>query len=127
MPGYGNRVITIPFPELAESTDDPIWVALRNPRMQPPSALRPREIPTDADGKPLNQDDAMEAMYEIIAGLVIGWRVYDATEVSIDQATGQPADQELLPHPATPALVKKLPMAISTRIMDEVKQAANPQ
>jgi hypothetical protein len=129
--GYANRTITIPFPELAEEGDQ-VWVAILNPRQQPPDKLRPREIPTDENGRPLDDDQAVVAMYEIIAGLLVAWRVYDATAAAVDPDTGAPLDQPQLPKishstPATVDLVRRLPMQIITRISEELKAAANPQ
>lgn len=124
--GYSNPVITLRFDQLSDNpATDPIWVALKNPKIMPPSALRPREIPVDADGKPINEEDAMTAMYEIVAGLVIGWRAYDASNIEVD-AAGNVQPMSLLSLPATPDLVKRLPMEIINQIADQIKQAANP-
>lgn len=131
MPGYADPVITLRFDHLVvDPAADPIWVALRNPKLMPPDALRPRDIPVDADGKPINQNDALAAMYEIIAGLVMAWRVYDAANITID-AAGNALPMTLLPDvsrsvPATPELVKRLPMEIINSIAEKVKEAANP-
>lgn len=124
--GYANRVITLQFPDLAEE-GDPIWVAIRNPRLQPPEKLRPKDVPLDPEtGKPINSDDAVSAMYEIIAGLIIGRRVYDAMVAEVDDQ-GVPADQPLLVLPATPEKVQHLPMEIIQRISEEMKVGANPR
>lgn len=131
MPGYADPVTTLRFDHLVvDPVNDPIWVALRNPKLMPPDALRPRDIPVDADGKPINQADAVEAMYEIIAGLVMAWRAYDATNITID-ASGNALPMTLLPDvsrsaPASPDLVKRLPMEIINKIAEKIKEASNP-
>lgn len=129
--GYSQPVIRRPFPDLTDDlAGDPIWVTIKNPKIMPPDSLRPREIPTDSEGRPVNETDALMAMYEILAGLVIGWRVYDATQISLDEM-GNAAPMVLLPAvskdaPATAAMVRCLPMTIINDLADQVKQAANP-
>lgn len=92
----------------------------------PPESLRPKSaIETDAEGKPVSEDAAMSAMFDIIAGLVIGWRAYDATNIVLD-ASGNVQPMTLLPTPATADLVRRLPMEIINKIADVIKQAANP-
>lgn len=110
-----------------DPANDPIWVALKNPKIMPPEALRPSsaQVQLDADGKPTNEADALAAMYDIIAGLVIGWRAYDATDITID-ATGNVQPMSLLPTPATADLVRRLPMEIINQIAEVIRQAANP-
>lgn len=131
MPGYANPVITLRFDHLVDDpATDPIWVALRNPKIMTPDALRPRDVPVDADGKPVNQADALTAMYEIIAGLLMAWRAYDASDITID-AAGNVQPMALLPDlsktaPATPDMVKRLPMEIINAIAEQIKQASNP-
>lgn len=126
MPGYSNPVITLRFDQLVDDpTNDPIWVAIKNPKVMPPEALRPKDVELDADGKPVNEADAMSAMYSIIAGLVIGWRAYDATDITID-AAGNVQPMSLLPTPATADLVRRLPMEIINQIAEVIRQAANP-
>lgn len=126
MSGYSNRIIHISFPELSDDPDDPIWVSVRNPRLMAPQELQPREVPVDADGKPVDEALAKVAMYELYAKLIVGWRVYDATKIAVDPETGQELDMERLPSPATPDLVERLPMAIINRLATELKEALNP-
>lgn len=104
-----------------------IRVVIRNPRTMPPADLRPRDLEVDGDGKPVSDHDGMAATYEVVARLVVAWHCYDATSLGFDAATGQPLDQPLLPLPATPELVAKLPMEIISRIGDEIQAAANPK
>ncbi len=105
-----------------------IWVVIRNPQLMPPGELTPRDVPTDpATGRPMNADDANQAMYEIFAKLIIGWRVYDATDFEINQETGEPLPQRLLELPATVASVAKLPNAIVNKLANAMSESANPQ
>lgn len=131
MPGYANRVITLPFPELSEPGDN-VHVVLRNPRLMPADELRsaggggpedaerlaavqaaiaagqepPDDLVTDKDAK---------RGYALVAKLIIGWHVYDATSTE--------EDMPLLPLPATVESVGKLPMEILTAVMEQVGKA----
>jgi len=91
--GYSNRIVHVAFPELSEE-DDPIWLSIRNPRYMAPSELRPKDLPVGDDGKPLDNEAAQAAMYEVYAKLIVGWRVYDPTTIAVDPETGAP----LNPH-----------------------------
>lgn len=135
MPGYANRIITLTFPELAEDGDH-IEVVIRNPRLMPVDELRSAgDGLTRAEleqfqaaqqalaaGQPvpdgLVTDKDADRGFAMVAKLIIGWHVYDATSTQ--------AEQPLLPLPATPELVRKLPMEILTRLMEEVGKV-NPQ
>jgi hypothetical protein len=117
MPGYKNRVITQEFPDLTEDGDT-VSVSLRNPMTVPFDKLRPREVTKDANGVALDQADANLAIYEVYAGLIVNWRVYDAT-AELD-------DQPLLPSPATAELFAKLPLEIQNWVADEVDKRRNP-
>lgn len=136
--GYGQPVIHLPFDQLSENpAEDRIWVAIRNPQLQSPESLRPSGVAVDENGRPIDQEAAVESMYGVIAGLILAWRVYDtAVEVTVDEVTGEPVvgEQKLLPpvnpsagRPATPDLIKRLPMVIITEIMGKVRQGTNPQ
>lgn len=135
--GYGNRIIHLNFDELSETFDpavfaaggtqiDSIWVSMRNPRLMAPGELTPKEVALDANGQPVNADDASSSMYEIFSKLIIGLRAYDATDFQIDD-TGRPLPQSPLSMPATPDVVRKLPTVIINRIAEEMTAAANPQ
>jgi hypothetical protein len=126
MPGYSGRVVTLRFPELTAEGDPEIHVAIRNPRLIPLDLLQPRDIDLGPDGRPVNMEDAKLANNEVLAKLVIGWRVYDASDVSVD-ADGNELDQAPLPLPATPDAVAKLPTAIFTAITREVTEAMDPK
>lgn len=130
MPGYRDRVIRLPFPELSEPGDE-VWVAITNPRAMTADKLQPSKPVEVVDGKPVNDADAMAGMYEIIAGLVIGWHAYDATVTGVT-AEGHPVEQPLLPYPALgehppPEDVRKLPMEILNAISEQIRTATNPQ
>lgn len=127
MSGYANRVIHIPFPELSDDPEsDPIWLSIRNPQYMSPGELRPKELPVDPEGKPADSAAAQDAMYEVYAHMILGWRVYDPSSISIDPETGQVQDMERMPSPPTPALVAKLPMVILNKLSEVVKDAVNP-
>jgi len=107
MPGYANRIVTLTFPEFTEPGDTTINVVMRNPKTVPAQQL----IGTTPDD-PADQQAAFRAGLEVLAGLVVGWHVYDATDTADDQAP--------LPLPATPELVAKLPMEIQNRMAAEL-------
>lgn len=117
MAGYANRNITLEFPGLSEP-DDLIWVQIRNPRTVPPTDLIPREVATNAQGRPIDREEARAANREIIAGLVRDWHVYDAKSTAVDQP--------LLDLPATPESVGKLPIEIIVKINEAMDEAVDP-
>lgn len=125
MAGYSNPVVHLAFPELSEP-DDPIWVSIRNPKLMGLTELQPKSAITDNEGKPLDNDEARKAMYEVYARLILGWRVYDPSSIEIDQETGEYKGMTRLAHPATPELVAKLPISIITRLSEELRAALNP-
>jgi hypothetical protein len=124
MAGYANRVVTLPFPELSDDQEtDPIRVTIRNPRLMPPDELR---MKGDIDEN--DEDAVMAATYEMMAKLIIGWRVYDASApVELDETGEVTGDQPMLDMPATPEKVAKLPLEIINRIGAELKEAGDPQ
>lgn len=128
--GYLNRVIKLDFSD-EWSTDperDPIWLVIRNPKLVPPGELT-GNVAMNPDGTPVDMQQATDNMYEVVAKLVVAWRVYDATQVpEIDPVTGEDITvPELLPMPATAALCRKLPSAFITRVANEIKAAVDPQ
>jgi hypothetical protein len=125
--GYANRLVHVDFTEELAEPGDSIWVTIRNPKHLTAAELRPREVALMPDGvTPVNMDDATNAMYETLSKLIVGWRVYDASDLTLD-ANGQPMPQPLLPTPATPEMVAKLPVSIVKRLSEEVTNAVNPQ
>lgn len=132
MAGYANRVITLSFPELAEDGDH-IEVIIRNPKRVPLGELqawRKTAVKAglaspepgdggDDPGEP-SDEEAEAGTNAVLARLVIGWHAYDA---SFFDPENPDADQPLLPLPATPELVAKLPLEILTRLADELGKA----
>lgn len=121
--GYANPVITLEFKDLSQDwATDPIRVTIRNPRLVPPAELRPKGLDSE------DEDEVMRASFEVMARLVVGWRVYDASApIDIDADGNVVGEQPLLPHPATADLVAKLPLEIVNRLGEEVKQAGDPR
>lgn len=101
-------------------------MSLRNPRTVPQDELLSRDVALDSDGKPIDMQEASASMRRTFARLIVGWRVYDASFAEVDSDTGEPLDQPLLPMPATPELVNKLPTVITNRITQEFGAAINP-
>lgn len=127
MTGFRNRIVTLQFPDLTDENEPVLHVVLRNPQTVPPSDLTPDDLALGPDGQPLDKALAALRSREIIARLIIGWRMYDATDFGYDPETGLATDQQPLPLPATPELVDRLPMAVIRRINDVVTEAVNPQ
>lgn len=131
---YTNPYVLLEFPELG----DDVSVLLRNPQLMPPGALSPEEVPLNEKGEPLNPQDGLSASYKVMAGLIVAWKVYevfnpaDALDINPDDdpATvlarlGEGTQQRF--GKVTPEAVGRLPMAIITRIMEEVQRVTNPQ
>lgn len=141
MPGYANPVITLRFPELAEEGDN-IYVVIRNPRTMAAGELRAGASKADQeriaaaqaaaeanggqvpDGMVTDEDEDRGSA--IMAKLILGWRVWDTTvPVKIDPGTGDlihddETEPRLLPLPATPELVQRLPMPVINAIGQEI-------
>ncbi len=125
--GYANRLVHVDFTEELAEPGDTVWVTIRNPKHLTAKELRPRDVAMRADGvTPVNMDDATDAMYETLSKLIVGWHVYDASDFTLD-VDGAPGIQAVLPLPATPELVAKLPVSIIRRLSEEVTSAVNPQ
>ncbi|MFD7016140.1 hypothetical protein [Streptomyces sp. NPDC059928] len=134
MSGYSNRYIPLPFPKLGER----VSVLLRNPRLLPPSEITPRDVPLGSNGQPLDPAAAQEAMYEVMARVIVAWNVYDASsaggpldiDLTADNVDEQlkaleSADQKRLGD-VTAENVARLPMAIITAIGEELGRIADP-
>jgi hypothetical protein len=130
MAGYANRIITISFPELSDDPKERIWVTIRNPKLVPIDEMRggTGNIQLDANGEPVDSDEAVSAGYGVLAKLVVGWHVWDATVVPVLDAAGNDVSvQVLLPQaPVTAGTIAKLPSVIQNRLMGEVA-GVNPQ
>jgi hypothetical protein len=128
--GYRNPVITFRFDELVEEGDS-CHVVIRNPRLMPGAEIKSMAGISDA-GDDEATGTTMDRVFEMIAKLVIGWRVYDpTTPLKVNEHTGELINDEeteprLLPLPATPELVATLPQEIVMKLMDEVTGAINP-
>jgi hypothetical protein len=132
IPGYSNRIIRIPFPDLSDDPEnDPIWVAIRNPRLVPPAELTPDHVTGITDGVPDDMDAANNATYKIMSRLIVGWRAYDASRPVQLNAVGEDVTPQVLlpasPESFTPPNVAKLPMEIVQAIGKEMTDAMNPR
>jgi hypothetical protein len=109
---YANSSIRLDFPDLSDG-DDQIYVTIRNPKTVPADTLMPKaDVPLGPDGKP-ESTGAIRASYEVMAGLVIDWHVYDGT---LDE------DAPPLELPAKADDFAKLPFEIVQRLADELGQ-----
>jgi hypothetical protein len=136
--GYRDRIIRISFPGLTDDDNgDPVWVIIRNPSLMPADELRayadkisPAAITAAVNGDGTVTADQvsgtdMEAAYRMFARLIIAWRVYDASAVPmINEAGDVVGEQPLLPSPAAPDLIAKLPLEIINRLSEELGKAA---
>lgn len=113
MPGYSNRTIRFDFPDLSED-GDLVHVVIKNPKILPPAEL----IPDSSGGEGESEADSLSRIYPIIARLVKAWHVYDGT------ADGD--DLPLLPLPATPEAVAKLPFPILNKISEAMREVVAP-
>ncbi|MEU0940100.1 hypothetical protein [Embleya sp. NPDC005971] len=111
MAGYANRTIMLPFPDLSEPGDD-VFVVIKNPKTVPLGELTPKNAGAAVVDGQVDMEQAMPAMYAVVAGLVKAWHVYDATSPDDDQ----PA----LPLPATAESVAKLPHEITNKIVEMI-------
>jgi hypothetical protein len=127
--GYANRVIRLDFPDLTDDpVNDKIWVTIRNPKLVPSGELTPEQVTPVVDGQAEDAAAANASMHKMFAKLIIGWRAYDASEIPVLDAAGNPVgEQALLPMEYTEATVAKLPMEILNAIGREVTEALNPR
>lgn len=144
MAGYKNPVVTLRFEDLGEGCH----VVMRNPKLLPGGQLRAMAGGrSDADREKLQaalaaaeagqapaddilSDEDQDQIFGMIAGLIVGWRVWDPTApVDVDEDgnyVAGDAEASRLPLPATPKLVALLPQVILTAIMNKVGEV-NPQ
>jgi hypothetical protein len=71
--GYRDQTITIDCSDLG----DDCYITIRNPALMASEDLLPRTVPVDSDGRPKDPKKAMQAMREVLARLVIDWKVWD--------------------------------------------------
>jgi len=136
MAGYANPYILRPYPELG----DRVSVLLRNPQLLPPSVITPRDVPMDDKGQPVDSADAQMAMYEVMARVIVKWRVFDGStaapdvpDLDLDIDADALAEQiEALGATEQPPLgditadnVARLPMAIISDLMDVIGRVAS--
>jgi hypothetical protein len=110
-------------------------VTIRNPRLIPNKEMAGiadgANVTLDADGVPEDMDAALGAGHRLAAKLIIGWHVWDPTvPVKLDERGNLIEDEEtaprLLPTPATPEAVAKVPMEIFGWLSEELARI-NPQ
>jgi hypothetical protein len=134
MSGYTNPYVLLQFPDLG----DDVSVLMKNPQLLPPSEIQPEDVATDENGQPVDAQAANEAMYKVMARLIVAWKVYEAfapgDTLDIDPEA-DPAElfaslgsgtQERLGK-VTPENVAKLPLAVINRIGGEIGRVADPQ
>ncbi|MGH7743621.1 MAG: hypothetical protein ACREQ5_02195, partial [Candidatus Dormibacteria bacterium] len=112
-------------PDLTEEGEPELFITIKNPKVLPPEELMASDIEVDADGLPTDQKLAVQRSKEIVASLVLAWRMYDATGFGLDEE-GNPKDQLPLPLPATPELVGKLPTEAIQKINQTITESINP-
>ncbi|MGW2936079.1 hypothetical protein ACWDA7_30475 [Streptomyces sp. NPDC001156] len=134
MSGYTNPYVLLQFPDLGDN----VSVLLRNPQLLPPSELQPEDVPTDDKGMPLDSNAAQQAMYKVMARLIVAWKVYEAFDpgavLDIDP-DADPADlfeslgagEQTRLGAVTPENVARLPLAIINRIGEEIGRVSDPQ
>ncbi len=111
---YLNRTIRLEFPELGPD----VWVAIHNPMLMPSSRLQSDiDIALDANGRPVDSKQAVDASFDIAAKLIASWNVYDPFD-----ETDTP-----LELPATIEKLRLLPMSITLKISEIVGKALNPK
>lgn len=102
-------------------------VVIRNPQTLPSSQFSAMTEGGDAE----SDGGKMARVHGMIAGLVIGWRVWDTrVPVKVDETGELIRDAEteprLLPLPATAESVAALPPEILNTLMGKVTDAINP-
>lgn len=110
MAGLKDRIVTVQFPELTEEGEPVLYVSFRNPALVPMDWLR-SNLATGADGRPLDPDAATQESYERLARFITGLRMYDAEDLSDNQA--------MLEMPMTAEKVARMPMVVNDRLADE--------
>ncbi|MCY0917059.1 hypothetical protein OS965_02560 [Streptomyces sp. H27-G5] len=135
MAGYSNPYVLLMFPELG----DDVSVLMRNPQLLPPKDITPKDVPLDEHGQPLDPQQAQEAMYEVIARVIVAWKVYDASQtaplelgedvdpVALFESLNAVHDSQPRLGPVTVENVGRMPMRIINRVMEEIGRVADPQ
>lgn len=133
MSGYATPYVMLQFPELAEDCS----VLMRNPQLLPPSEITPKDVPLDDKGQPVDPNAANEAMYEVMARVIVAWKVYAAFAADLPPVDpdADPADvlatlegmEQQRMGAVTAENVGRLPMAIIQRVMEEIGRVADPK
>lgn len=131
--GYNNRVILLPFPELAEGCS----VLIRNPRLMAPQELEAAYAAVDGDST--DTAAARDGMHTSIAKMIIAWRnVYPAdldlsgvdlsgeTDLEALMATLNDGEQQPLGAPSKET-VAQVPLAIINKIAEQITEISDPQ
>lgn len=120
---YTNRTIRLAFDGSDDNypnLGDDIYVVISNPMLMPASKLQTgTDIQLDASGNPVDPVEAMNKSMEMVANIIIDWRVYDPLDGAIVP--------EPLPLPATSENVQRIPVVISNAIAELVGKALNPR
>lgn len=132
MAGYTNPYLLLQFPELANDCS----VLMRNPQLLAPAEITPEDVPVGEDGKAVDPNAANEAMYKVMARIIVAWKVYEAFSGDLPPVDpdADPADiQAVLEQveqrrigEVTAENVGRLPMVIIQRIMEEISRVADP-
>lgn len=135
MSGYSNPYSLLTFPELGED----VSVLIRNPQLLAPAEVTPRDVALDEQGRPLDPQEAQNAMYEVFARIIVAWKVYDGS-VSPALELGENPDPVALFESlnSTPAAqprlaavtvdnIARMPLRIINRIGEELGRVADPQ
>lgn len=130
---YSKPYVMLPFPELGEDCS----VLLRNPNLLSPAEITPRDVQLDADGKPVDANEANLAMYEMMTKVIVAWKVYEAFPADLPQVDPDADPAEVLASletmeqrrvgAVTAENIGRLPMAIIKAVMDEIGHVADPK
>jgi hypothetical protein len=118
--GAGNPVPGTGTPALVPSEN--LWVIIRNPKLMPQRDLiiKPE---VDAEGNPVPDEDN-KAMYQVFSRLVVAVKLYDANDFSVDEATGIPLPQRMLPGKPSFDELRGLPVEVINRISETMNRNA---
>lgn len=133
MPGYTNPYVLLQFPDLG----DDVSVLMKNPQLLPPSEITPEEVPTNEQGQPTDPQAANEAMYKVMARLIVAWRIYeafsdDALDIDPDADPAElfaslGAGEQKRLGKVTAENVGRLPLAVLNKVSEEIGRVADPQ
>lgn len=133
MAGYANPYVLLQFPDLAEDCS----VLMRNPQLLAPAEITPEDVAVGEDGKPVDPAAANEAMYKVMARVIVAWKVYEpfSGDMPAVDPDADPADilaaleqvEQRRIGEVTAENVGRLPMAIINRIMEEISRVADPK